>query len=81
VLVLAEAVDWESLLEVVWTSAVAGIGVTAIFSIALFGATRAIDLSRDGRGVAATISGLVGLVGIAAVGAAIVLGILVMTSK
>ena len=44
---LADAVvDWGALLEVVWTSLLGGIGVTAIFAVAILGATRAVDLRQ-----------------------------------
>ena len=43
--------DWE-LIETVIASLVAGVGVTAIFSTAIWGGARFVDLSRDGRPVA-----------------------------
>ena len=46
-------VDWGALLEVVWTSLVGGIGVTAIFAVAILGATRAVDLRQAGNPAAA----------------------------
>jgi hypothetical protein len=78
---LGTAIEWDSLLEVVWTAAAAGVGVTVAFALALFGATRAVDLGRDGRPVEAGLYGIVGAVAIVAVAASVVLAIIVMTSK
>jgi hypothetical protein len=75
----ASIVDWDALLTVVWASAAAGIGVTAAYGLVILGATRAIDLSRDGRTAKAVLFGVVGGVGIAAVCAAIVLGLVVLS--
>ena len=74
-------VDWGALLEVVWTSLLGGIGVTAIFAVAILGATRAIELRQNGSGAAATLYGVLTAVALAAVAAAVVLGIIVMTQK
>jgi hypothetical protein len=74
-------VDWGALLEVVWTSLVGGIGVTAIFAVAILGATRAIDLRQNGHGAAAGAYGVLTGVALLAVAAAVVFGIIVMTQK
>jgi len=60
---------------------VAGIGVTAAFGFALLGATRALELGRDGRVGEATLFGVLGAVAMAAVVAAIVFGIVVLVNK
>lgn len=74
-------IDWAALLNVVWTSMVGGIGVTAMFSLALLGATRAVDLRRDGRVAAAAAYGLLMALAAAVVVAAVAFGVVVMTSK
>jgi len=79
--VIASVVDTELLVEVVWVSLVAGIGVTAAFGFALLGATRALELGRDGRVGEATLFGVLGAVAMAAVVAAIVFGIVVLVNK
>jgi hypothetical protein len=76
-----DVVDGHALVQMLWSGAAAGIGVTCIFAIAIHGATRAVDASRDGRPAEAAIFGVVGLLAIAAVGAAVVLGIVVMAQK
>ena len=79
--VLAAVVDWEGILDVVIVSLVAGIGLTAIFAVAILGATRVMDMSRDGRVVEAGAYGVLAVVSFAVVLAAVVFGIVVMTSK
>jgi hypothetical protein len=80
--VVADAVvDWGALLEVVWTSLVGGIGVTAIFALAILGGTRAIDMRDAGNPAAAGVYGALTALALAAVAVAVVLGILVMTQK
>jgi hypothetical protein len=78
---LGTVVDGHALWQVVWSSLVIGIGVTSIFAIAIHGATRAVDASRDGRAAEAVIFGTLAAVSAAAVGLAVVLGIIVMAKK
>jgi hypothetical protein len=73
--------DWDALLEVVWVSFVAGIGVTAAFAAGLLGATRWVDLNRRRRAGEAAMFGLLGFAGLALFLAAVVFGIIVMTHK
>jgi len=79
--VIGAIVDGGALLNVVWVSLAAGLGVTAAFAVAIVGGTRALDHGRDGRGFEAAVFGIVGAVALAAVLAAIVLGIVVLTDK
>ena len=74
-------VDWGALLEVVWTSLVGGIGVTAIFAVGILGATRAVDLRQAGNPAAAAAYGVLTALALAAVAVSVVLGIIVMTQK
>ena len=50
---LATVVDWNALLKTVVAAFIAGVGVTLVFSVAIFGAARFADMNRDGRPVAA----------------------------
>jgi hypothetical protein len=75
----AAIVDWDALLTVVWASAAAGVGVTAAYGLVILGATRAVDLSHEGRKGRALLFGVVGAAGIVTVFAAIVLGIVVLS--
>jgi hypothetical protein len=78
---IASVVDVDALLEVVWVSFVAGIGVTAAWAAAILGTTRWVDFSRSGRTGEAVLFGLVAVVGFVVVLAAVVFGIVVMTHK
>ena len=74
-------VDWGALLEVVWTALLGGIGVSAMFAVAILGGTRAMDRRQDGNTAAAGVYGVLTAVALAAVTVAVVFGILVMTQK
>jgi cation transporter-like permease len=78
---MAVVVETKQLLETVVVSLVAGIGVTVVFSVAIWGVARFADLSRNERplaaGAAATLAGLAMLVTLATVA----FGIVVMTRK
>ena len=78
---LATVVDTDALRDTILASLVAGIGIIVIFSLAILGVARSIDLGRDGRGIAAAAFATLGVLGLVASAAAIVVGILVMTSK
>ena len=78
---MAVVVETKELLHTVISSLIAGVGVTVVFSIAIWGAARFVDLSRSERPVAAGAAGAVSALALAVTAAAIVLGIVVMTSK
>ena len=80
-MMLATIVDTQALLKTVIVASAAGIGVTLVFSLAILGATRFAEMNRDGRPVAAAAFGAVALLGLAAAGATVVIGIIVMGSK
>jgi hypothetical protein len=79
--VLATVVEWGDVVDVIWTAAAAGVGVTVAFALAILGTVRAVDRQRDGRLAAATAYGVVGAAALGVVAAGVVLGIIVMTSK
>ena len=74
-------IDWDALLTVIWSALLAGIGVTAAYGLVILGTTRALDLGRQGRAGEAVVYGLIGALGGATVVAAIVFGIVVLSSK
>jgi hypothetical protein len=74
-------VDGDALLEVIWVSFAAGLGVTAVFAIGLVGTTRAVDMRRNGRVPEAVAFGALALVTAVCVAAAVVLAVVVMTHK
>jgi hypothetical protein len=76
---VASIVDWDALLTVVWASVAAGVGVTAAFGFAILGGTRALELGREGRVGEATLFGVLGALGIVAVVAGVLFGIVVLS--
>jgi hypothetical protein len=79
--VLATIVDTGALLKAVVAAFIAGVGVTFIFSLAILGASRFVDRTRDGRPAAAIAFGTLGVVALVAALAVVTLGIIVMTRK
>ena len=78
---IATIVDTKALLDTVLASAVAGIATTIVFSLAILGAVRFSDASREGRTLEATFFGVLAALGaLATIGAAAV-AVIVMTSK
>lgn len=78
---MAVVVETKELLETIVASLIAGVGITVVFSVAIWGVARFADLSRSERplaaGAAATLAGLAVLVTMAAV----VFGIVIMSRK
>ncbi len=78
---IAEIVEGRALLDSVLFSLAAAIGVSIAFSTALWGATRAVEASRDDRTLAAFAAGVVMTAGLLVCAAAVVFGVFAMTSK
>ena len=76
---IAAIVDWDALLQVIWVSLLAGVGVTGAYGFALLGSTRALESGRNGRLGIAVGYAMVGVLGLAIVVSAIVFGILILT--
>jgi hypothetical protein len=78
---MAVVVETKQLLQTIAASLIAGVGVTVVFSIAIWGVARFADLSRNERplaaGAAVTLAGLA----LVATLAGVVFGIVVMTRK
>jgi hypothetical protein len=79
--VLATIVDTNALWQTIASAAIAGIGVAFIFSLTILGAAKFGDYSRDGRTAAATLAGVLAIVGLLATLAAVAVGVIVMTTK
>jgi hypothetical protein len=43
------AVEWNLIGQVIWVSLLAGVGVTTLFSLVVFGSSRAAEARREGR--------------------------------
>ncbi len=78
---LADLVETRQLVETVIASLVAGIGVTAIFAIAIWGGARFAELNRNDRPLAAGGAAAVAVLALLGTLGAVVLGIITMTSK
>jgi predicted small integral membrane protein len=78
---IATLVEGKDLWQTVVASVVAGIGVTFLFSLGIWGSGQFLELSRNDRQVAATAAGLVAALAFVAVAAAVIIGIVVMTHK
>jgi hypothetical protein len=78
---IATIVQWKELGQTVAASVVAGVGITFAFSVGIWGSGQFVELSRNGRPVAATVAGVVGALALLCVAAAVIVGIVVMTQK
>jgi hypothetical protein len=77
---IASIVDTHALLQVIWVSLLAGVGVPSCYALAILGSTRAVEFARNGRPVEAVAFGVVGVLGLAVVIASIVFGILTLVN-
>jgi hypothetical protein len=79
--VIATIVDTEALWQTIAAAFVAGVGTTLVFSIAILGAARFGEASREGRSFESVLFAGLTLVGLLATAGAIVFGVIVMTTK
>lgn len=77
---LATIVHTDELLQTIAASVVAGVGITVVFSIAIWGAARFVDLSSNERRVAAVGAAAVGIIGLTMTLGMVAVGLLVMLS-
>jgi hypothetical protein len=80
-MIAATIVHTGDLVKTVVASLVAGVGITLVFSVAIWGGARFADLSRGGRPLAAGAAAALGGLALASTLAAVVIGIVVMMSK
>jgi len=78
---IATIVEGKDLWQTVVASVVAGLGVTFLFSLGIWGTSRFVELSRCDRQGAAAAAGVIALLAFATVGAAVIIAIVVMTQK
>ena len=78
---LLAGIDGGALLKMVYTSLIAGIAVAVVFSLAVYGATRAGDMRRAGRGERASGYAVLGTVALVLSIAIVVLGLVLVTHK
>lgn len=77
---VAQIVDWGALGQTVIAALIGGIGIAFTFSIAIFGASRFGEGSRELGSLGTLWYGGLAIVGLAATAAAIAFGIIVMTA-
>ena len=75
------ATDTAALLELVWAAPLAALTVTVAWGLVIWGSTRAADARRDCRAGVAALHAGVAAIGLALFAAAVVFGLVVMTSK
>jgi hypothetical protein len=78
---VATIVQTNILWRLIVAALAAGIGITAVFGLAIYGSARFLDFRREGRDVVAWAFGAMAVVALAAFGAAVGLGIAVMANK
>jgi hypothetical protein len=78
---MAVLVETKELLETVIASLVAGVGVTVVFSVAIWGVARFADLSRSERPLAAGAAAALAALAMLVTMAAVVFGIVIMSRK
>jgi hypothetical protein len=78
---LATIVDTSALWQTIVAAFVAGVGTTLVFSLAILGVARLAEANRQGRSFQASVFAALALLGLLATAAAIVFGVIVMTTK
>jgi hypothetical protein len=75
------AIDTGALIQVVWASLLAGIGVTLTFSLVVLGSTRSAAARRRGSDGAALAYGVLAALALGAFVAGVIFGLIIMLSK
>ena len=74
-------VELGQIVEVIWVSLVAGVGITAIFSFLVLGTGRSAEARRAHRSGAALGYGLLAVLSLVAFAGVVALGVQIMLSK
>jgi hypothetical protein len=75
------AIDVHLLLKVLYTSLIAGVGVSVVFSVTVLGVVRSNDARRDERTTAAVSYAVLGAVGLILTAGLIVYGLILLARK
>ena len=78
---LVFAVEGNLLVQVVWVSLLAGVGISALFSLVIHGSAKAGDARRAGHGVAAAAYLTLAVLAFALFAGGVVLGVQAMIEK
>jgi hypothetical protein len=79
--VIASIVDTSALWQTIAAALVAGVGTTLVFSLAILGVARFAEASREGRSFESALFAGLAVLGLLATMAAVVFGVIVMTTK
>ena len=74
-------VDFHALGQVIWVSLVAGIGVTVLFSVVIWGTEKAADARRAGQDGQALTYGVLATAAMVVFAAAVIVGVFVLLNK
>ena len=74
-------VDTHGLLQLVYVSLIAGVGICAVYAVAVLGVTRSSEHRRADRRVASALYAALATIAVAGCGWAIVMGIAIMAKK
>jgi hypothetical protein len=78
---MATLIDVQVLWKLVASSLAGGIGVTLAFSVAIYGATRFLDLRREGHSIVAGGFAALAALALAAVAAAVIWAVSILAQK
>jgi hypothetical protein len=75
------AIDTTALLKMLYSSVLAGVGVTVVFSVTVLGAIRASDMRRARRAGAAVAYGALAAIGLLVSTGIVAFGLILLTRK
>jgi hypothetical protein len=75
------AVDSHLLLQVIWVSFAAGVGISTLYSLVILGGARAADARRAGNGTAAAAWAALAVIAFLLFAGGVALGVQVMITK
>jgi hypothetical protein len=78
---IAAAINTHALVKMLYTSVVAGVGVTVVFSLAILGATRSTEMRREHRTGAAACYTALATAGLLVAAAVVIYGLLLVAHK
>jgi len=78
---MAVVVETKELAQTIVASLIAGVGIAVVFSMAIWGVARFADLSREERPLAAGAAAAMTAIALLVTLAAVVFGVIVMSSK
>jgi hypothetical protein len=74
-------IDVHLLLRMSYTAVIAGVGISVVFALTVYGVTRSSDMRREQRSVAAVSYALLGAAGLALTAVLVVYGLILLARK